>query len=196
MKTIAFTGRRPKYLGGYDARKYANFYTEFMPWLEWFYSQGYTRFISGGAQGFDMLAFGCVNQLRQKHFEIGDAQVENIVYIPFEGQSNKWAENGIFSKADYNQMLALATDTKLVCDVSNPQGNFAIRCLMVRNHAMIDDADLVVALYEGRGDSWVSAKGGTPEAIRYAKKQGKPVFRVGYRLDENGLLSVQGKGFI
>ena len=193
-KTIAFTGRRPKYLGGYDARKYANFCTEFMPLLEDFYSKGYTRFISGGAQGFDMLAFGCVDQLRRNHFEIGDEQVENIVYIPFEGQSDRWAEKGIFSQSDYNQMLALATDTKLISDIAYPQGNFAIRCLMARNEAMIDDADLVVALYDG--DDWVTDKGGTPQAIRYAKKIGKQVFQVGYRMNEKGQLIVEMKGFI
>lgn len=193
-KTIAFTGRRPKYLGGYDARKYANFCAEFMPLLNDFYNKGYTRFISGGAQGFDMLAFGCVDLLRQQAFNAGGEQIENIVYIPFEGQSDRWAEKGIFSQSDYNQMLALATDTKLVSDIAHPQGNFAIRLLMARNEAMIDDADLVVALYDG--DDWIADKGGTSQAIRYAKKTGKQVFQVGYRINEDGLLSIQGKGFI
>lgn len=85
-KTLCFTGRRPKDLGfietivsknGREYLKnaqnedaYKDFVLSLSGILEKFYENGYTRFISGGAQGFDQLAFRAVSLVKEKHPEI------------------------------------------------------------------------------------------------------------------------------
>ena len=60
--TACFTGPRPKNLFGYDddeAYKYLLAVTKEV--VDLFYYYGYRYFISGGAQGFDQIAFWAVN---------------------------------------------------------------------------------------------------------------------------------------
>ena len=46
--------------------------------------------------------------------------------------------------------------------------------LMKRNEAMIDDADLIIGLWNPSRD-FLLEKGGTAAALRYAKAKGKPI---------------------
>ena len=61
--TICFTGHRPKDLFGYtDKTPYISIINALKPFLSVLYENGYTDYISGGAQGFDQLAFWAVQQ--------------------------------------------------------------------------------------------------------------------------------------
>ena len=69
-KTLCFTGRRPKDLFGYDKDKYYPIVDKLELILEDFYLQGFKKYISGGAQGFDQLSFWAVNRLKKKYPDI------------------------------------------------------------------------------------------------------------------------------
>ena len=91
-KAMCFTGRRPKDLYGYNHDAYIPMVNAIKSCLRKHISQGYTKFISGGAQGFDQLSFWAVNALKREGYDI-----KNIVYVPFKGQEKAWKETGLFS---------------------------------------------------------------------------------------------------
>ena len=105
MNTVCFTGRRPKDLCGYNADSYKTLVSAVLVILENLYqTQGVRRFITGGAQGFDQLAFWAVHNLRKNH-----PDVENILYLPFRGQESRWLAKGPFSQDEYRLMQSMAT---------------------------------------------------------------------------------------
>ena len=66
MGTICFTGHRPNRLAGYNSRApYTMFVRKLKQMLVPLIRQGYTRFITGGAQGIDQLAFWAVEGLKE-----------------------------------------------------------------------------------------------------------------------------------
>lgn len=170
--TICFTGRRPKNLYGYDKEKYNDLVDYLTKLLEKKYEEGYRTFISGGAQGFDQLAFWAVNRLKKQGKDI-----KNIVYIPFKGQERTWLGKGLFSKEEYNLMLSLA-DEIVVCsdiDVTSCMKYELTIALHHRNHMMVDNSDLLIGIYPD--DSWKDdcVKGGTAECLRYANDKHKDI---------------------
>ena len=56
-KTLCFTGKRPKDLCGYKKDKYEGLTSCIKRLCETYYKIGYTRYLFGGAQGFDQIAF-------------------------------------------------------------------------------------------------------------------------------------------
>ncbi len=178
--TMAFTGRRPKDLCGYDAASYRQSVADLAEILHIFYLKGVRRFISGGAQGFDQLAFWAVHRLKAQK---GCADVENILYLPFEGQERRWAETGCFSQKEYRQMITLADNVRII------SGDNSVRALFERNHAMVDDSGILLGLYPD--DSWRTARGGTAECLRYAVscKKDRPIdiLRLEYGVQAPGL---------
>lgn len=182
MKKIAFTGRRPKDLCGYDYNSYRSFVKELTTFLATFGSD--VEFVSGGAQGFDQLAFWAVNCLKREH---PDWNIKNVVYVPFKGQECRWAKTGDFSQSDYQKMLRFADEVKYL---SEPLSNYQdiVKALHGRNHAMIDPCDVLIALYPS--DDWCTSKGGTAEAMRYASSIGKEIMQLRYVID-NGILALK-----
>ena len=57
------------------------------------YDNGARRFISGGVQGLDQMAFWVVYSVKKEHPDI-----QNILYIPHKKQADAWSETGLFSK--------------------------------------------------------------------------------------------------
>lgn len=194
MKTICFTGRRPKFLCGYASHDaYKSFVDELRQIIRAYYNQGYTRYISGGAQGFDQLAFWAVEGLRNEC-----PLIENIVYLPFVGYGEHWVANGPFGQNEFKLMLSKATQVKYIsgeitANSDNGRSTKQIAALMERNHAMVDDADLVIAAYPS--DNFTVQKGGTAECMTYAvlKKQ-KPLLHINYII-EKGILKMNGQKF-
>ena len=79
-KTMSFTGRRPKDLFGYVKENYVPLVNKLTDELIQFYKeQGFDTFITGGAQGFDQLAFWAVDRMKRQGY-----MVKNIVYAPFK----------------------------------------------------------------------------------------------------------------
>lgn len=179
--TICFTGPRPSNLHDYSESSrplYQRIVDITAAYVGAFVEQhSATRFISGGAQGFDQLAFWAVNHVRDNHPEI-----ENLVYIPFKNQPNIWRATGLFSQHEYSSMLRHMTGYKIISE-NPPRGDkkAAARALFARNHAMVADSDVVIALLSGRSLDYQTAAGGTAECVRYALRQNKPVFAIRYQ---------------
>ena len=180
-KTVCFTGRRPKDLLSYDNRYNKEYYRSLVNYLKetfrkLYEEEGYTRFISGGAQGFDQLVFWAVNALKRDGLPL-----ENIVYVPFKGQERMWAKTGLFSQEDFNLMLSLADEVNVLVD--HIPSNVPVT-LHERNHAMVNDSDLIIGLYPD--DSWRTAKkGGTAECLKYSSKMGKKIAQIKYKIQDD-----------
>lgn len=168
-KTVCFTGRRPKDLWGYNPEnnEYEVLTSIVEKKVEEIVSWGYRRFITGGAQGFDQVAFDAVDRVRRANPSLG---IQNVLYAPCREQESKWAEKGLFSKESYRKMVEAATEVVYVHDrpYESPKD------LLNRNHAMVDASSLCVALWPK--ENWKSfrttMKSGTAECMRYADSKG------------------------
>lgn len=103
VQTVCFTGPRPKKLLGVHGSQ--SEYNKIIDVIYQFCEKLYLTlnckvFISGGAQGFDQLAFKAVNNLKQKYPDI-----KNIVYIPFAGYDKQWNEYGLFTAKEFENEL-------------------------------------------------------------------------------------------
>ena len=178
IPAMFFTGRRPKDLCGYETMKYKGFVCDLadMVYREFYVKLGIRRFITGGAQGFDQMAFWAVERMKTYY---GCSDIQNVVFMPFEGQEARWAEKGCFSIAEYRQMVKHADMVVVVCEDN------AIESMFIRNHAMCDNSCCGLALYPD--DTWKENRGGTSECMRYAVESPATLYRLGYAIDGAGL---------
>lgn len=175
--TICFTGGRPKSLfldEPYNPKNYKLMSEHISDFILPYAKDGCRRFISGGAQGFDMLAFAAVELIKQQYPDI-----RNVVCVPFKGQSRRWPKRGIFSQEEYAKMLSRADEIIIVNNIDCEDYYACVKALYARNEFMVDNADLVIAQYPD--DSWCKAKSGTAACLRYAEKSGKPIIRHDFR---------------
>lgn len=106
------------------------------------------KVISGMAIGWDQA-------LAEAAVRLG---IPFIAAIPFKGQESRCPKE---SQKKYHELLARAAE---VVDTSNGQ-SYHPRLMQVRNEWMVDNSDLVVALFDG-------TKGGTANCVKYAKRKG------------------------
>jgi len=166
MVTISFTGHRPNKLGGYNMKNPTMLLLKEKLLLlleELIVNQNMSRFISGGALGFDQASFWCVHILKKKY-----PHIQNIVAIPFEYQDKVWTPE---QKEWYKKMLAVADE---IIDVSRlpeydtkesphlPYEEYSSKKMQKRNEYMVDHSHIVIACYDG-------TSGGTGNCVRYAK---------------------------
>ena len=112
-------------------------------------ADGYTRFISGFAEGVDLTFAAIVAELK--------AQGQPLVLeaaIPYAGRLK--SKDSFFQK-----MLSVSDRQKVLCD------RYSYDCCFVRNRYMVDESSRVIAVYDGR------AGGGTSYTVRYANTQGR-----------------------
>ena len=162
MSTICFTGHRPKALAGYNPKSYEYLRGYLLHYLKGLDADHY---ISGGAQGFDQIAFWAVQELKKSR-----PNVINEVVIPFSTQSLRWAPTGLFSQQEWKEMLQAADQIKCLSNT------YSKKLLIERNHVMVDKADDVIALYNGDKTS------GTAECLRYAYAKNKKIHLISYRV--------------
>ena len=188
MKKICFTGRRPKDLAGYkDASKYSKFIDMMATYLASEVTDD-TTFISGGAQGFDQLAFWAVDIAKSR--VNGNFMVKNVVYVPHKRQPDGWAsDDGLFGKTNYQNMLNSADSVQYLKGDLYDKSEI-VRALYERNHVMVDNSDIVIALYPD--NQWKDLKGGTAECMRYAHSHGKPIKQITYTINDDGELIPTG----
>lgn len=116
--------------------------------------EGVTHFISGMAIGVDMYAAEIVLGLKAKYPAI---TLESA--IPCESQPAKWNEDlrdryyDIASKCDKETLI---------------QKHYSADCMHKRNQYMVDQADFIIAVWDGRPS-------GTGKTVQYAQRQGKKV---------------------
>lgn len=192
IKSISFTGPRPKKLRDYDHDKYVKFVDELTKILIYITGLfGIERYVSGGAQGFDQLAFWAVNKAKRA---VGNTETKNIVYKPFEGHELRWLETGLFSQSEYRTMCSMADEVKILSQGSNDYRTTA-KLLDDRNHAMVNDTDLVIALYPS-GNWRTAAHSGTANCMKYAVKNNKPILQLLYDENSDGELKIIGATLI
>lgn len=174
-RTVCFTGPRPKRLCGYDHGSYRGAVAGLVEVVESLYRDGFRRFLTGGAQGFDQLAFWAVHKAKGRS---GRPDVCNAVAVPFPGQESRWAERGCFGQDEYRTMLAVADRVFYIGGADDRRGAAMHR----RNRAMVDASALCVALYSG-GPAFRDARtGGTEATMRYAEAAGVPLRALDFRI--------------
>ncbi len=138
---VAFSGHRPQKVGGYGdtplrraiTSALRNILVELRPTLA----------ISGMALGVDQWAAQlCI-----------DLSIPFDAYVPFNGQESRWPDA---SKREY---LALLRKARKIRVIANAYSNAAFQR---RNEAMVDDCDVLVAVWDG-------SAGGTANCVRYAE---------------------------
>lgn len=147
--SVAFTGHRT-YAG--EGRRQLD------DVLRMLYSDGYRRFLTGMAWGFDLVAARAVIDLRRQHDDVRLVAVE-----PYAGF------RGLFSGADadeYDAVLAACDERVTVC------ANRSVMCYRRRNDFLVDNAAVVVAWYDG------GREGGTAYTVRRARRCGVPVINL------------------
>lgn len=147
-KSVCFTGHR---VIGYDfsidrLRTYIKAMIEVA---------GVTKFIVGGALGFDTIVAKEILALKRD-----GAQIELHVYAPCNNQSAKW---GILDKMTYNKILKQADYVNMV-DRPYYDG-----CMRERNYKMVDNAKYCICYFNGKTS-------GTSQTVRYAKKKGLEIY--------------------
>lgn len=143
---FAGTGHRPDKLGGYGeavAERCVNLAQNFLR------EQTPHVVISGMAIGWDQaLALAAIK-----------LDIELWAYVPFPGQEKRWPAR---AQELYRILLGQAHSVVNVSSAYHP-GAFQLR-----NEAMVDHADLIVALWNG-------SSGGTKNCVDYAETKQKPI---------------------
>lgn len=157
-KTCCFTGHRPKSLpfgydeGAEDCKRLKALLTESIK--KQITENGVTHFISGMAMGVDIYAAEAVLELKKKY-----PHITLECAIPCETQANRWSEGW---RNRYFDIIYRSDDAQTL------QTHYTSDCMMKRNKYMVDNSDVVIAVWNGK-------KSGTGNTVDYALKNGKKV---------------------
>ncbi|MDD4002611.1 MAG: SLOG family protein [Clostridia bacterium] len=157
MKKICFTGYRPHKMP-FDMNEKDKDFLEFcfkaQKLIEAQIELGNKYFISGMAQGSDLVLAEIVIKLKQKY---PDVFLECA--LPFRHQSKKWTEK---FKSAYDSIINKCDKITIISE------KYTALCFMQRNKYMVDCCDIVIAVYDGK-------KGGTHFTCQYAQKKGRQI---------------------
>lgn len=154
INTLCFTGHRPQSLPwGYDETKSSceSFKKELMQILVNAIEYGITTFLTGMAEGFDMIAGEMVLKLKEKY-----SQIKLVAVIPCLGQEKRWNSN---QQKRYKKILEQCDDKIVLSDTFTPN------CMNERNKYMVENSGFCIACYIGKPS-------GTRNTIRFAKECG------------------------
>lgn len=138
----AGTGHRPDRLGGYTIEGWRNTCRVARLALE---EHQPSIVISGMAQGWDQ---ALAKEALEMHIPV-------YAYIPFDGQDSRWTDR---SRLYYQRILLQCA--KVVRNIGS---------YILRDKAMVDDCDYVLALWSGEPS-------GTGRTVDYARKRGVTVY--------------------
>lgn len=152
---VAFTGHRPQKLGGFDdnTNQFEYVVKQIHQTILQLEKIEPVHIISGMALGVDQWAAEYA-AFRKIPFS---------AYVPCEGQDSRWPQA---SRDRYNQLLALASEVKLVT-----KGPYSPWKMQERNKAMVDDCDVLIAVWDG-------TSGGTKNCVDYALNIKKRMIRI------------------
>lgn len=129
-KSVAFTGHRQERI----TTDRNTLFTELYRTVRALYEQGYTTYLTGMAQGFDLLAAEAVWQYRNDTH----AYIRLVAVIPFRTQF------GGFSPEDKHRYIRIASVAECVI----LSDNYYRGCFHRRNDYLIENAAVVVAYYD------------------------------------------------
>ncbi|NLM83906.1 MAG: DUF1273 domain-containing protein [Clostridiales bacterium] len=112
---------------------------------------GYTRFISGFASGVDLMFAEIVDDLAREN-----PALELHAAIPYRGRLH--TRDPVFRR-----LIARCKDVRVYSET------YSSDCYFVRNRAMVEQSQRVIAVYDGR------SRGGTAYTIRRAYELGREV---------------------
>ena len=149
--TACLTGHRPKSLPwGYDETKESciKFKQDLEKIFEGAIRYGLTTFLTGMAEGFDMIGTEVLLKLRKKH------NIQIIAVVPCVGQELKWNPS---QQKRYNDILEQCDNTIYLSPHYTPT------CMNDRNKYMVDNSSVCIACWNGKPS-------GTYNTIKYAKE--------------------------
>lgn len=159
FKTCCFTGHRPAKLSfGYDEESPVclRLKVRLLSLIDEMRMKGVTSFLSGMAQGIDILAAEAVMNIRRTYQQ---DKIRLIAVVPYEGQADRWCEG--YRERCFNVLAA--SD-----DVITLQRGYTDNCMLDRDRYMVDASGYLIAVFNG-------SKGGTKYTVDYAMKRGLDV---------------------
>lgn len=157
-KKCCFTGYRPSklpYLKEPFSEEYQRLYLTLTECVKAAVKLGYDYFISGFAEGIDMMAAEIVLGLKREGYDI---KLEAA--IPAMNQTDGWDD---LSRGIYFMLYDQADRRVCVDKVLN---NYSF---LRRDEYMVKESDLVIAVYDGK-------KGGTSYTVNYARKKNRDLW--------------------
>ena len=112
---------------------------------------GYTRFISGFADGVDLMFAEIVDEMGREH-----PAVELHAAIPYRGRLQ--TRDPVFRR-----LIARCKSVRVYSEA------YSSDCYFLRNRSMVEQSQRVIAVYDGR------SRGGTAYTIRRAYELGREV---------------------
>ena len=150
--TCCFTGHRKILLK--DKEKLIN---DLDNAIEEVIKNGITRFICGGALGFDTLAAQAIIKKKQQYPEL---LLE--IAVPCRDQDAKWT---LKQKEEYQRILKSADKITVLFE------KYVTGCMHFRNAFMVDISDVLISYYRG-------IPGGTRHAFLYAESRGLKIINL------------------
>jgi uncharacterized phage-like protein YoqJ len=155
MSVIAVTGHRPQSFEPVDFSCTNDLWVRISRAMEnAFELLGATKIISGGALGVDTAAMELAVSKK----------IPFDVYVPCRDQEKRWRPE---QQKHYLELLTLAENVKLIHN-----GPYNFKCMQDRNEAMVNDADIVLAVWNGK------ESGGTYNCVQYACEQWKSIYHI------------------
>ncbi len=152
IKTCCFTGHRD------IAEPERQAVVERLPYVvRGFIGDGYTRFLCGGALGFDTLAAYAVLEARK-----ANPAIQLVIVQPYADQDAEWSAA---AQAEYRALLGTADE--VVCLAPE----YYEGCMKARNAYLTDHADACVAYLK-------RPRSGTSQTVGMAKKRGLELLNI------------------
>ena len=174
MYSIAFTGHRPEFLGGYDWSSPQNrriglaIKKTILNEMSSIDETDFT-FYFGGALGADQMAFEVVKFIQERHPEYN---ITKVLCVPLKVQENRWPAE---SRQKYHEQMLSAEKVVYVDTLDDYKlgnikpGVYHPAKMMARNRYMVDNCQTLIAIYNGRNT------GGTFNCVQYAQKENKNI---------------------
>lgn len=113
--------------------------------------EGYVRFISGFAEGVDLLFAAAVVRLKER-----GRPVALEAAIPYAARLK-------YKDPTFQKLLTACDDVTVICE------RYSTKSFFIRNRYMVDESALVIAIHDGR------ESGGTYSTMQYARTHEKEV---------------------
>ena len=158
--TACLTGHRPNKLHwGYNETKDSciTFKKELRNLLENFINDGFTNFLSGMAEGFDMIATEILLNLKNTYKDI-----KIIAVVPCLEQEKNWTPS---QQNKYHNIIKKSDEYIILSNEYTPT------CMMERNKFMVEHSSVVIGCFNG-------CRGGTYNTLLYAKKTGCKIITI------------------
>ena len=122
-------------------------------------NEGVTRFIAGGAIGFDTMAAEAVLDLRADYTDI-----KLVLYLPCKNHFAKWNFGDV---ERFHEIKEQADEVKYIYE-----GKYIPGCMQMRNSAMVSDSDCGIVYLRAMVNS------GSAQTVKLAREKGVPFVNI------------------